>query len=77
MQSLIEKINFGRKFTPDFAETIKPLKKRYKNMYNSSGINKKGRNLTKSRLPFLKLMFYATPISTRIYFFILLHLMSL
>jgi hypothetical protein len=27
MQSFFGKINFVRKFTPDFAETIKPLKK--------------------------------------------------
>jgi hypothetical protein len=40
MQSFFGKINFLRKFTPDFVETIKPLQKKIHKVFRSPNFRK-------------------------------------
>jgi hypothetical protein len=66
MQSFFGKINFVRKFTPDFAETIKPLQKMIVKMLNLSGMmNEKGISAI-LRLQYLKPQCCEVPILANI-----------
>jgi hypothetical protein len=70
MQSFFGKINFVRKFTPDFAETIKPLQRMiHKDAEFKWDEEKKGLSIT-SKLPSPKHQCYEALISTNIFSFI-------
>jgi hypothetical protein len=58
MQSFFGKINFVRKFIPDFTETIKPFQRIVRKDVDLNGTRKKGKIFIKLRRPFLKHLFY-------------------
>jgi hypothetical protein len=65
-----------RKFTPDFAEIIKPLQKMIHKDTSSNGVRKERNSFNEIKVVFLKPLFYEAPISTNIFSFILFPLIS-
>jgi hypothetical protein len=61
MQSSFGKINFVRKFTADFSETIKPLQKLIRKDGDFKWDDEKKYAFNKSRLQYLKLRCFEVP----------------
>jgi hypothetical protein len=76
MQSFFGKINFVRKFIPYFTETIKPLQKMICKDVDFKWNREEKESFEKIKIVISQAPILHSPISTKIYFFILFPLIS-